>query len=433
MARTNYLPRKELEKRIFKSLKTPGIQIVLYGHSGSGKTTVMRRILGRNGFSYIRTQCTQDKTFNDIILDAFSQLNIFCKSEESQKEVRKLSSSLKADIASIDADITNGLEYSSEQKFIRLLPPRLTSQKLAEIFRETSKIWMIEDFHKLRDEEKQKLADVMKVFIDEANEPSVNQISKIVCIGAVNSPRELITLDPNLSSRIDQIKVPLLSDDEIQRIIVQGCKLLNVGMSSKLIDNLVSYSNNIGSLAHAMCLDICNEYNIKKTSFKRVYVEDASFNIAIKGYLNRNSDTLQKTYDLITSKNKAAWYILKSLNVHNKESIAYSELICRINPKNQQISEEDIKSALTELQGQPYYIIRYDDEKNKYSFSTPFWSAFIRIQLETEQAEKNKKKKKRKNALLLNEESFDAMTFKQILDKLYQDQIRLLELAQKNN
>ena len=204
-------------------------------------------------------------------------------------------------------------------------------------------------------------------------------------------------------------------------------------MSSKLIDNLVSYSNNIGSLAHAMCLDICNEYNIRMTSFKRVYVEDASFNIAIKGYLNRNSDTLQKTYDLITSKNKAAWYILKSLNVHNKESIAYSELICRINPKNQQISEEDIKFALTELQGQPYYIIRYDDEKNKYSFSTPFWSAFIRIQLETEQAEKNKKKKNRKNALLLNEESFDAMTFKQILDKLYQDQIRLLELAHNNN
>ena len=45
VARTNYLPRKELEKRIFKSLKTPGIQIVLYGHSGRGKTTVVRRIL----------------------------------------------------------------------------------------------------------------------------------------------------------------------------------------------------------------------------------------------------------------------------------------------------------------------------------------------------------------------------------------------------
>ena len=223
-----------------------------------------------------------------------------------------------------------------------------------------------------------------------------------------------------------------MNDDEIQRIIVQGCNLLNVSMSSKLIENLVSYSNNIGSLAHAMCLDICNEYGIKRTRFKRVNVEDASFNIAINGYLNRNSDTLQKTYDLITSKNKAAWYILKSLNVHNKDSITYNDLINRINPKNRDVSEEEIKQALLELQGQPYYIIRHDDETNKYSFSTPFWSAFIRIQLETEQAERNKKKNKRKNAFLINEESFDAMTFKQILDRLYHDKIKLLELAHKN-
>lgn len=431
VARTNYLPRTDLENRIFKSLNTPGVQVVLYGHSGSGKTTVVRRILDKNGYAYVRTQCTKEKTFNDIILDAFSQLNSFCKSEEILKKGHKVGTSLKTDIASINAEITKATETSNEQKFVRLLPPRLTSQKLAEIFRQTGRIWMIEDFHKLIDDEKQKLADVMKVFIDEANEPSKVQISKIVCIGAVNSPRELITLDPNLSSRIDQIKVPLLNDDEIQRIIVQGCNLLNVSMSSKLIENLVSYSNNIGSLAHAMCLDICNEYGIRRTLFKRMNVKDASFNIAIKGYLNRNSDTLQKTYDLITSKNKAAWYILKLLNVHNKDYITYNDLINRINPKNQDVSEEKIKQALIELQGQPYYIIRHDDETNKYSFSTPFWSAFIRIQLETEQAERNKKKKKRKNALLINEESFDAMTFKLILD-IYQDKIKLRELAHKN-
>ena len=75
---------------------------------------------------------------------------------------------------------------------------------------------MIEDFHKLKDDEKQKLADVMKVFVDEANDNLINaQQSKIICIGAVSTPRELIELDPNLSSRVDQIKVPLLNDEEI--------------------------------------------------------------------------------------------------------------------------------------------------------------------------------------------------------------------------
>lgn len=165
-------------------------------------------------------------------------------------------------------------------------------------------------------------------------------------------------------------------------------------MSNNLVQNLVSYSNNIGSLAHFMCLDICYDLGVEKTSFNKVIVKDKSFDVAIKGYLDRNSDTLQKSYDLITAKNKAAWYILKTMNIFNKDSITYKELINRINPKCIQLSEDEINQALTELQGQPYYIIRYDEDRNSYSFSTPFWSAFIRIQLESEQAERNKKRAK---------------------------------------
>lgn len=430
VAKVNYLRRTELEKRISASLETPGVQIVLYGHSGSGKTTVIRKLLDENKSQYIRTQCTTDKTLNDIILDAFSQLDRYCVSEKTLKRGIKMSSAIKGEMESIKAEISYASEVSTEQKLTRMVPTRLTPQKLAEIFRETGQIWMIEDFHKLAEEEKLKLADVMKVFVDEANDISDNsKQSKIICIGAVNTPRELITLDPNLSTRVDQIKVPLLKDEEIRQIIEQGCHLLNVTMSSNLIQNLVSYSNNIGSLAHYMCLDICNEYEVKKTSFKRVNVKDESFDVAIKGYLNRNSDTLQKTYDLITAKNKAAWYILKTMNMHNKDSITYQNLVSRISPKHNQISEDDIKQALVELQSQPYYIIRYDEDRNSYMFSTPFWSAFIRIQLESEQAEKNKRKNKNsKHALIINQDSFEAMTFRQILD-LYQEQIKLMMLS----
>lgn len=430
IARVNYLRRKDLEKRITTSLDTPGVQIILYGHSGSGKTTVIRKLLDEKKYKFVRTQCTTDKTLNDIILNAFSQLDSFCVSEQIFKSEQKIGSALKNEMASIKAEISCVNENSSEQRLTRLLPPRLTPQKLAEIFRETGQIWMIEDFHKLGGEEKQKLADVMKIFVDEANDMNdIPQPSKIICIGAVNTPRELITLDPNLNSRVDQIKVPLLKDEEIKEIIEQGCHLLNVEMSDKLVQNLVSYSNNIGSLAHFMCLDICNDLNVKKTTFKRVFVQDNSFEVAIKGYLNRNSDTLQKSYDLITAKNKAAWYVLKTLNMYNKDSIPYSTLINRINPKHIQLTDDDIKQALAELQSQPYCIIRCDEDRESYSFSTPFWSAFIRIQLESEQAERNKKKKKNnRHALIIDQDSFDAMTIRSFLD-LYEKQFKLLMQA----
>lgn len=424
VARVNYLNRVDLEQRILQSLQTPGIQIIMYGLSGSGKTTLIRKLLESYGYDSVRIQCSQNQTFEDVILNTFSQLGQFSLAEEVLKHGSRVGASVNAKLTPFSAEISNTSDNAAEQKYSRLLPPRLSPQKLAELFRDTNKIWLIEDFHKLKRDEKQKLADVMKVFVDEANDLSENQICKIVCVGAVNSPRELISLDPNLSTRVEQIKVPLLTDVEIKKIIKQGCYLLNVVMTENLIDNLVSYSNNIGSLAHSMCLDICNSCGVSKTSIKVKYVDDAKFNVAIKGYLDRNSDTLQKSYNMITAKNKAVWYILKSINMHNRESIRYSDLLKRINPTNCRIAVDDIQAALHELQEEPYSIIRHDDDTDSYSFSTPFWSAFIRIQMEEEQAEKNRKKRKYKGALLVNDDSFEAMIYKQILE-LYKNREQL--------
>lgn len=178
IAKVNYLRRKDLEKRIITSLETPGVQIILYGHSGSGKTTVIRKLLEEKNYKFIRTQCATDRTLNDIILDAFSQLDSYCISEKTLKKGQKMSTTLKNEMESIKSEISYVAENSTEQKLTKLLPTRLTPQKLAEIFRETGKLWIIEDFHKLCEEEKQKLADVMKIFVDEANDIETDENNK---------------------------------------------------------------------------------------------------------------------------------------------------------------------------------------------------------------------------------------------------------------
>ena len=428
IATINYLNRPELEKRVQKALDTPGVQLILYGHSGSGKTTLVRKVLKRNKINFVRTQCKADMKFEDIILNAFDDLNTYYVSEKTSKRSLTISHSIKADCESIAAEISQMNEISSEQRMVRLLPPRLTPQRLSGLFRNIGLVWMIEDFHKLAKDEKQKLADVIKIFVDESNEICSGKISKIICIGAVCSPRELLSLDTNLSTRVAQIKVPLLTDKEIREIIVNECKLLNVGFSDRLSNNLVSYSNNIGALAHSMCYDICYDADIKKTKLIKKKIKDASFNIAIQGYIDKNSDTFKQTYDLITAKNKTAWYILKSLNTHRNESISFQKLRDRINPKKKKISDSDIQNALEDLLKPPYGIIRFDEDSEKYSFSTPFWKAFIRIQMDIEQAEVNQKKK-RANALLLDQNNFVSMALNILLER-----IKVLQnLSEDNN
>lgn len=147
IATINYLNRPELEKRVQKALDTPGVQLILYGHSGSGKTTLVRKVLKRNKINFVRTQCKADMKFEDIILNAFDDLNTYYVSEKTSKRSLTVSHSIKADCESIAAEISQMNEISSEQRMVRLLPPRLTPQRLSGLFRNIGLVWMIEDFH----------------------------------------------------------------------------------------------------------------------------------------------------------------------------------------------------------------------------------------------------------------------------------------------
>lgn len=42
-ANISYITRENVENKLRKALDIPGKQVVIYGHSGSGKTTILKR------------------------------------------------------------------------------------------------------------------------------------------------------------------------------------------------------------------------------------------------------------------------------------------------------------------------------------------------------------------------------------------------------
>lgn len=52
-ARLTFVERKDIERQINKALIIPGMQLVVYGHSGSGKTTITQNILNHNKSNFI--------------------------------------------------------------------------------------------------------------------------------------------------------------------------------------------------------------------------------------------------------------------------------------------------------------------------------------------------------------------------------------------
>lgn len=416
IAKLAYVRRGEIEENLLSNITIPGKQIILYGHSGSGKTTLIRKMLYDKKINFVQVHCSSNTTINDIILDTFDNLDRFYIAEKNSNKSYTITGSLKSEYKSIASEISATKESSFGETMVRILPPRLTSQKLAKFLGEIDAVWIIEDFHKVPDEEKKKIADILKIFIDAANDyPNV----KIICIGAVGSARELINLDSNLYPRITELHVPLLSGQEIKEIINQGCKLLNISMSDNLIEKISYYSNRLASLTHQMCYDICDSNKIHKQQYKHKRIDDRYFKSAIESYVNKNSDTLKGIYDS-SVKRQLAWYILKTFVKIEKDYIRFSEIQNRVCQKQRSYTDEEIMKELEELSSATVNIIRYDNNSDSYSISTPFWGAFLKMQIAIEDANRNnnRNKNKRKKLILKNQNDIDADVYNVLLERI---------------
>lgn len=416
-AKFTYIKRKDIEDEFEKNINIAGRQIIIYGHSGSGKTTLTRHILDRSGVVPIITHCESNTKFNDLLLSAFDQLGGFYVSKKESNKSYTISSSIKSDYSNIRAEISSNNSNSHTEVSCRIVPPQLTPQKLSQFLGEVNAVWVIEDFHKISSDEKIRLADVIKIFIDAANDYTN---VKIICIGAVGSARELINFDTNLYPRISELHVPLLDETEIKQIIYIGCKYLHIKMTKSLIDKIVFYSNQLASLTHQMCYEICYKNDIKQTKFFREHINDDQFKSAIQGYINSNSDTLKGIYDSITKK-PLVWYILKTVVSVEKDSLTIDEIKNRINNERHYFERDLIINELNKLSEETVGILRYNSNTEKYSISTPFWGAFLKMKLAMEQAEHAKRKenkRNRKNLIIKNQSDIDADVFNILLKQL---------------
>lgn len=391
-AKVTYVHRISLEQQLDKDLLQPGRAIIIYGHSGSGKTTLILNRLRHNKINFIKISCDHDTTYEQILLSAIDELDIFYVQQKSTYRKYSISQKLGAEFKSFKADNEKSQTVTFGQTSTRLVNPQINAQKLAKFLGEVHAVLLLEDFHKVCEGEKQKIADLVKIFIDAANDyPQL----KIICIGAVDTPRELIQQGADLYPRLSEVAVPLLSDDEVQEIIKKGTKVLNVIMDRALVDKIKFYSNNIASLAHKMCFDICYQEDILKASFKKKRIDDSKFRVAVQSFIDSNSDSFKRVYDLST-KDSLGWYILKTISSFSKPMDTNS-IIKRVNNKQHSFNKSDIESKLNSFVSDEFKILRYDGNSCKYSVSTPFWGAFLKMKLAMEKAEKEKNNKNRKN------------------------------------
>lgn len=300
-AREAFVERSLLNDRLIDAIRTPGKQLIIYGHSGSGKTTLIERKLFELYEHHITVSCVKGMTFDQVLLDAFDQLDAFITVGGSVQKSVGWDAQISALWTQVSAAKTSMLEVKSE----RVLPPQLTVQNLARLVGAANACWVLEDFHKLEPSEKEKLAQAMKMFMDTARiYPSI----KAVAVGAVGTAREVVAYDQEMRNRVAEIEVPLMSSAEIREIIQTGAAKLGITFERQVVDSIVTFSNGIPAICHQLCLSACVAAGVNLAGSASVQIKKPDLEAAVKEFVQSASDSIRNRFDLAIRRERVRKY-----------------------------------------------------------------------------------------------------------------------------
>ncbi|WP_210442638.1 AAA family ATPase [Vibrio crassostreae] len=407
-ARITFVDRDEFNDDIVTALELPGTQLVVFGHTGSGKSTLVQNLLHRVYEKQITTNCMKGMTFEEVVLDAFDELGEFYVDEVTNNVKSSINGRAKANYLAIQTQLQASIESGQAHKQKRYLPPQLTPQRLAKLLGEAGYCWVLEDFHKIEGEEKEKLAQMMKVFVNLSDE---HEDLKVIAIGAVNSAREVVETDAEMNTRISEFQVHLMNNDEIREIIKKGCEALNVVIPEKLQDEIIHYSNGLGSICHKLCYFMCDAALVKKTVPQPFEFDYTDLKEALKRYIKSVEDTIKKSFDKAMTINSVE-NTLRIVAHQEQDGAQIDSLLVWAAEHHIKITKNKLKADLAKLEKEDFgELIKFDENSWKYSFSNPFYGAFALAYFEEQDKKmRSAKKKSQKEMMQLLNEAFKTFT-----------------------
>lgn len=410
IAHRSFVERSQkVNSQLVDALRTPGKQIVVYGYSGCGKSTLLQNKLNQVYENAIITRCMKGMSIENILADGFDQLEQIISDEEKKKRF-SISPKVAFEYETIKASFSL-FDYSSQSKTstTQLLPPQLTARRLGKFFGESNSCWVLEDFHKIEGEDKTKVSQIMKIFMDMAQTyPTL----KIIAIGAVGTARQVVEYDHEMNNRLTEILVPPMEPDEIESIISIGKDLLNIQFTRSQKDKIVEYSCGIPALCHQICLNMCFKKGVSETLDKRRTFDDEDLDEAIERLVSEKSDSLKADYELSISESveviaSEVKSILKAAMRINKAEFSLEQIKSKL---SEPIEKEKILIALEEMSSvKRGEVFIFNEASGMYRFNNLFIKSYILMNLSS--------KENTKDLVLLK----DRGSVNRLLDIIHQD------------
>lgn len=202
------------------SFRSKGKHVTVAGPSGTGKTTIVKKMLG------------------DL------------------------------EIPESDVIWINARQYSDRESGLQVFAEEL---KCSPTFEEVTALLalvdfiIIDDYHFLKSGARREIAGYLKLW----HERTV----RFVIIGIAASAEELYGVDPELGIRNDPYNIKVQDDDFCKELLQKGAHALNLEFSDNLTKQIISASNGVPSIVHVIAKVCCIEAGIDEEQDEKVIID----------------------------------------------------------------------------------------------------------------------------------------------------------------
>jgi hypothetical protein len=252
-------PRLEITEQIMNSLRHPGAQLLVVGEEKCGKTTIISRCLDDHrmecGVKFDRISYIEKMTSSELAGTALRKLRATQTLRASRSESRGYNKRSELRIGPFGEHFGES-DKSTAKTTDSYLGEEPALIQLAAALQDAGRILFIDDLKdKILDDVVSWIRILARLMSDQLRDPREPASKLIIAVRAVDVSAIWRAFCQD-SNGLEIIRVPRMSDSEIDRLVRFGCKVACLNLDEDVIERLVMEADGMPSLAKQLCLRI---------------------------------------------------------------------------------------------------------------------------------------------------------------------------------
>jgi Cdc6-like AAA superfamily ATPase len=303
-----------LQQRFEDALREPGSQIMLYGDTGVGKTSLVLHVANEMNLGVARIECFSGKSFHDLLSEAFAAI---AEVQELRIEVSTTQSA--------GAEVSGGggfgwLAYirgqlrseagTAETREFQVVQKPLIDALFEKMIEAGRNVIFFDNFENVTDADVRGKVAQFIVFVSDRAQQIGNL--KVIVAGIADTAADLLSMSDAASRRTIDFEVPRMPPQELERILNTGMSILDLIIGTREKDHIVELSDGFPYVVHLIGLHAAR--SAMRTTRAEVTGDDVTS--AVRSAVEEFSQECRKSLELaeeLSGKERPRLKILRAL------------------------------------------------------------------------------------------------------------------------